>query len=120
MESKTPPTFSLGGYIFFHFEPDPKKVPSSFSISSAFCPFRLSPRHPSLATPDSPESPNFFGGALPLAGKKTAKAQNIAHFPLRTPLFLPKTRKNRTLQRAKTWYTIIVVYKPTVAALAAG
>lgn len=59
-------------------------------------------------------------GNLPLAGKKAAKAQNIAHFPLRTPLFLPKTRKNRTLQRAKTWYTIIVVYKPTVAALAAG
>ena len=44
---------------------------------------------------------------MPLAGKKAAKAQNIAHFPLRTPLFLPKTRKNRTLQRAKTWYTII-------------
>lgn len=59
-------------------------------------------------------------GNLPLAGKKAAKAQNIAHFPLRAPLFLPKTRKNRTLQRAKTWYTIIVIYKPTVAALAAG
>ena len=63
MGRKTPPTFSPRGYIFFHFGPDPKKVPSSFSISSAFCPFRLSPRHPSLATPDSPESPKFFGGA---------------------------------------------------------